>query len=323
MIKEKLLRIRFFSKLREWILFVRDYNKNHELHKCYGSKNKDIVFFVIRNYTKEAGWGSILNYVCRNIKYAIDRGYTPVVDMQNYHNAYEIPGEFGKVNVWEKYFHQLCDFTLEEVYKSKNVILCGSQLSPMGYITYGKDPDWKEYADLFNLYIRLKDEVKTSIDDEIDRVTKINKLENVRTLGVLCRGTDYTNLKPLYHYIPYTADESIEEVNIRIGQYDRIYLATEDNDILERFVQSIDKGKLYYTEQERYSPNDVSGYLADVSKQLGMDQDKRSVDYLKILYALGSCNSLLGAPCGGTYIALLINNDRYEENTILSKGQYL
>lgn len=91
-IKNKLYKFRVIVKVRDWILFIRDYNKTHEMKRRYGKNNPDKTFFVIRNYTCEAGWGSILNYVLLQLKYAIDRGYVPIVDMMNYHSAYEEGG---------------------------------------------------------------------------------------------------------------------------------------------------------------------------------------------------------------------------------------
>lgn len=66
----------------------------------------------------------------QHIGYAERNNYIPVVDFKNYEVQYTIQkGE----DAWKVFFEQISNYTLNEVYKSKNVILSGLNVS---YETY-------------------------------------------------------------------------------------------------------------------------------------------------------------------------------------------
>ena len=231
-----LSKISYLDLIKKNLLFLVNYSKNHEIHKTYGKQNPTTTYYVIRNYTKEAGWGSILNYVCLQIGYALDNGYIPVIDMMNYPNAYLKKSELHKINAWEK------------------------------------------YAEIYSNNIKLLSNVSELIASEINRVTDNHRL---KVLGILCRGTDYTNLKPLYHVIPFSAAETINEVRKIIDNYDRIYLATEDQMVFDTFMNELPKEKLFYTEQYRFRADKVTGYLSETAEALNLDEYQKGVRLFK------------------------------------------
>ncbi len=316
-IKGKVLRYSAFSKFRDALLKIRYGYKNNEIHRRYGKKNPDVTFYVIRNNTVEAGWGSILNYICLHLKYAVDNDYAPVVDMMNYHNAYEEPGDYKHINVWERYFEQLSPYSLEEVYNSRKVILCGSALANRGYIGNPATDEFKLYHELFTRYIKLKPSIYEMVENEKQRIRNHDE----RMLGIICRGTDYTYLKPLYHSIPYSAEETLAYILDNYSEYKSYYLATEDSAIYEFFVNRLGQ-KLYTTEQDRFNPLEVNCYLSEFTKKEKIDVRKKSIDYLKVLYSLSSCESIMGIQCGSLSVATLINGGAYKRFEILSKGVY-
>ena len=88
-----------------------------------GELNPDKVFYVIKRYPG-TGLFSNLAYVINHIQIANRMGFIPIVDMHNFPTVYnEKKKIFGTHNAWEYYFEQLSNFTLEEVYKSKNIIM--------------------------------------------------------------------------------------------------------------------------------------------------------------------------------------------------------
>ncbi|MCR5798901.1 MAG: hypothetical protein K6G69_02405 [Lachnospiraceae bacterium] len=317
-IKDRLLKYKFFCRVRDALLKLRYFYVDNEIHRRYGKMNSDITFYVIRNYTVEAGWGSILNYICLHLKYAIDNNYVPVVDMMNYHNAYEEKGDYKHVNVWERYFEQVSPYSLDEVYKSKNVILCGRSLANRGYIGNPSTPEFERYHELYKAYIKLKPAIFEVVENEIQRIRKENE---GRVLGIICRGTDYTYLKPLYHAIPYSAEDTADYIKDNFSEYESFYLATEDRAIYDFFVKEFGK-KLYTTEQERFDPTEVKCYLSEFTQQNEIDTREKSIDYLKVLYCLSACESITGAPCGSLSVAVLINGGSYKYYKPLSRGIY-
>jgi hypothetical protein len=141
-------------------------------------------------------------------------------------------------------------------------------------------------------------------------------------LGVLCRGTDYVNLKPHLHAVPFSAEETIELVKKHESEYDRIYIATEDEDIWAKFKASFPEDKLYYTQAKRYRKEDVVGYISESIKTDG-NLKQNGYAYLTVLYVLANCTSLITAPTGGGVTAIRINGGKYEWIEICKKGEYL
>lgn len=318
LLKQILLKFRIVQVFREIILRCRDYNKNRELRKSFGKKNPDKIFYVIRNYTREAGLGSIHNYVCLNIQYAVERGYIPIIDMQNYPNAYLEKLKFHKENSWEYYFEQPYPYTLAEVYQSKNVILCGTALASCGYVGMKDMEQIRIFNNLIDKYMHLNKKTEKVIEEEIIRVTGQNR----RVLGVVCRGTDYIKLKPKFHSIPYSAEETIMEIRKYIDDYDAVYLATEDSSILQKFREGISENKLIYTKAFRYDPEEVDSFLYKTADKRGDDKYIKGLDYLKIIYVLANCTSLMAPIIGSSVTATRINGGKYEKLVILEKGQY-
>ena len=166
-----------------------------------------VTYYIIRNIFDNAGLFCCYNFFAGRIKYALSRGYIPIIDMQNYANPY-LPTELiGKKNAWEYYFYQPLRIGLEVAYKGANILLSdGNPLPyperPHGEVSESYDnkskflTEWRMMVKLGLL--KLKPQIELEVD------TLYNKLfgKNDRVLGVHLRGTDYILLKPQGHHIP-------------------------------------------------------------------------------------------------------------------------
>ena len=128
----------------------------------FGSSNEDKTFYVIRPRTNSVeGLMALLFYVMQHIGYAEKNNYIPVVDFKNYEVQYTIQkGE----DAWKVFFEQISKYTLNEVYKSKNVILSGLNAS---YETYPylceksfDKKDLQEVQKLIKKYIKIIKKLK-------------------------------------------------------------------------------------------------------------------------------------------------------------------
>ena len=123
----------FSKKFIKKILYKNEYspivNLNDNIQKrkildvIGGELNPHKVFYIIRRYPG-TGLFSNLAYVINHIQIANRMGFVPIVDMKNYPTVYnEKKKIFGTYNSWEYYFEKLNNFDLDEVYKSKNIIM--------------------------------------------------------------------------------------------------------------------------------------------------------------------------------------------------------
>lgn len=162
----------------------------------------------------------------------------------------------------------------------------------------------------------------------LDEASKQILPKDARVLGVLVRGTDYLHIKPANHSIAASADKVLERAMrmVECDGYDYVYLATEDADIFKKF-QDVFGEFLLSVDQKRYSQNafsDEINAIADlISEETEEQKEKRLVDYLKTLYTLSKCTSLLASNyCGGTRFAVEINENQYEDVFIYQEGTY-
>ena len=99
------------------------------------------------------GTNDLLFHYYRNLQHlshAIDNGWIPVVDWQNYGpfpHGEDFPVN-GTTNCWEYFWNQPSEYTLDEVYKSKNVILSSQNTEFYGSIpSVALTPPFSEYVD--------------------------------------------------------------------------------------------------------------------------------------------------------------------------------
>lgn len=267
---------------------------------CYGDKNPDKIFYVINRYEAEEGLFSYVNNFAGHMKYAIDKGWIPVVDMQNYRNSYLDEEDFGKVNAWELYFEQPCGYTLEDVYQSKKVIIGKGLPSP--YAMYNEDntitDEWREF---YCKYVR----VKKTIQDDIDKEYSLAVAKEERVLGINVRGTDYVMGIPGLHIQP-SVEEVLEKAKqlYQNEQYDKVFICCEDKEVVERFSKTF-PGKAFTNNRELYSDKDSKIYLPNVRFNRENDTFLKGKDYLTTVVMLSKCDALIGGFSGASLAAML------------------
>lgn len=295
--------------------------KWHQRRVHYGKENPDKTFYVIRRATGKVG---LFSYVMTNlghIKYAVENGYIPVVDMQNNANTYLEECEIGRKNAWEFYFKQPCGYTLSDISHSKNVILGNGIID--GSISFPRSPiayddkalgSWKQIADN---YLSVADEIEKDTEAERKRL-----FGNDRVLGVLARGTDYVHSRPYKHPVQPEVQEIIVKCKEVMEQYQckKIYLVTEDKDVFNEFTKAFGK-KIVSLDVERYSA--VQG--ENINDVMRRNEEKsayqRGREYLQSVLLLSKCNCLVAGNAGGSQAALLFS-EGYEYKYVFNLGVY-
>jgi hypothetical protein len=187
-----------------------------------GDLNKDKIFYVIQRFNGEGGLFSDLTFVVNHLKVANDYGFIPIVDMENFPRWYNEKKKIKQTfNSWNYYFKPVSKFSLEEVYKSKNIVLTLAK--------FYSDIDFKyqieESKDLKQIYKKY-----IEIDKKILRIVEILKkdlFQKNKILGVHFRGTSYKYGKNPY---PATITQMKDKIHkiIKTDRYDKIFLVTED-----------------------------------------------------------------------------------------------
>lgn len=277
-------------------------------YKCeasFGKKNPERVFYVIRCPQEELGVFGLFNYVVYHLKLAARLNAEPVVDWKYYPNNY-ISEDYlvGKENVWERFFCQTTNITIDEVYQSRNVIMShGNGEGTLGEICVPED--LQKSHELVKQYIRLN--ARTYY--HIEKIYKDLGLSGKRVLGVKCRGTDFVTAKPSGHSVCPTAKETFDkivELEQVWGKYDLVFLATEDYKILVEMKQYFDE-RLVYLEERRFEAIGEKwlSQVYDDKKYTGKKYEDM-LSYISSVYILASCDALVLPVVGASLGAMRI-----------------
>lgn len=304
---------------------VRRYKRHHtakhnamvlETYKATG------IYYVMRPNIVECGLATTIRCVLSHAKYAMEQGYTLVMDYKNRKNPYLLPEEVGKVNAWDYFFEQPDHVTLEETEGADNILLIEeSQLAicPTDSMEFYTNENCVAYwRMLFQKYIRLSKEAETFIEGQRQ---KIFGDSNEKTLGCIVRGTDYIQGRPFNHPVqplPEDVLHKAEEVMAEKG-YQRLFLATEDAGVLAMFKEHFGD-KLFYVEQQRYEDGKTPLALQENFAKDSSPKEE-GMKYLSAIYLLGGCDALIGGRCGITTIAYLISSG-FEYEYLWNLGRY-
>lgn len=284
-----------------------------------GNENKEKRFYIVRRANAKVGLFSLVLTNLGYIKYALEQGYTPIVDMSNYDIFYQ-GSEITTPNMWQYYFKQPCGYGLQDLNKSKHVILGNGIIScevpfPDDSIAYDdkKLAYWKNVA---KEYLIVKEEI-VKLSDELKRELFGEK----RILGVLARGTDYINAKPKNHPVQPMPEQLMEKIDEVLSERkcDKIYLATEDKNFFAIF-KSRYGDKIIAMDVERHETTGNQN-INEVRRLQKKNDYLMARDYLMNILLLSKCNCLVAGNTSGSIGALLLN-DEYEYKYIFDLGVY-
>ena len=318
-IKEYLKKVQIIYKPVYW-LYLRylDARKcinkyTHRQRRCsYGSENPDKTFYVIGVHYPTAGLFAIVKSVFCHICYANQKGFIPVVDMQNFKSQLSDNNDTN-TNAWELYFQQPGGYNLQDVSKSKNIIKSSSLPFPegveIGFNTPMNDDFHNEFASLYEKYIVPTPEVDTYAKKKREEV--IGNKKNI--LGILCRGTDYADSKPSGHPIQPTAYQAVAKAKEVMNQYgyECVFLATEDKRIYNIFKEAFGE-KLLFSGQKLYEGMNGKKFLSELKVENYSEKWRNTVDYYSTIYILSKCDGLLtGLTCGSICAYMMSNGYHY------------
>lgn len=263
--------------------------------------NADKKFYIVFDSSGKAGLFALINSFLRQMKYAQDAGFVPVIDLKNFPNTFFPDNQgLGKFNAWEYFFHQPFDISLEEVYHSRFVVLGTGRIPENEQFQYNswdgnerKKGEWKKF---FEKNIRLKPEIECLLKEKYRSL----KLGGQKVLGVKCRGTDYKmgSIPPGHYYQP-SPKQMIDKIESLKLEWDKIFLATEDEDVFREFTSYFDSNRIVYFENERITTSDKESWTEELKKRKISIFDS-AMEYLSEMYVLSKCDYLItGLTCAG------------------------
>lgn len=307
------------------------YNKDHLKALCCGfcdkmaglfSKKTPLIresrggdfpgktIFIVRR-GGNAGLFSYFLTALSGMKYAFDRGWVPVIDMQTLPNIYLDPNEVGVKNAWEYYFEQPCGLSLKDVENACDVVITKDfdwpDLPPAD-IDFLKKRDGRlsYWQDIANKYIKIKPHVEKQVNDYVENVFQDS---TDKILGVFIRGSDYLRLHPLNHTVQPTKERAVSDTIRLIGEYgfSKVFLVTEDKLVQTAFQNHLGE---HLVLKEQNLVEYTGRYIGDCRPQLERKHERylSGLDYLVNVLILCRCRFLLASRASGSVGAAILCN---------------
>lgn len=279
-------------------------------------------YCVIRRNDMVPGLASHIMTNLGQIFKSIQAGYIPVIDTCEVNNFFApISREYNQ-NAWEMYFRQPFGIGLSGVREAEKINIADGIPNMMPHYHM----EWLTNPLLMNMwrkmqrkYMPLSDDMKAAIASAEKKCFGSKKISKV--MGVLCRGTDYTNLHPYNHPVQPSPQRMLEFVAEQMQKQEcsHCYLATEDQSILELFQKELGGALLY--SQVNYYDEKVSVLLNEYNGKDAVKAHEKNVEYLTALYLLALCDCFVGGRTSGSVVTLLFADD-FSYTHIWNEGRY-
>ncbi len=291
-----------------------------------GPKNKGKVIMLLENQTYHGGFCAIWIYYLNRLSFSDKMGLCHVINWNQSDFYQEDHPVNGAESVFEYYFQQPCGISLAEARESACVVYDWNN-PEFGYddvFHVGGATDYRftsedieKFAKIQRKYIKLHPKLQKSIDAQIERLFCGHKV----VLGVHARGAD-TKIGYKNHPLIVTAEDYIEkteELAKRI-KAELIFLATDDQEMLELFRDRFGDKLIYYDDVVRSSSTVMSCFI---KKERTDHHYLLGLEIIRDVYTLAACQ---GFVCGMSYVGMVVqvlkraNNQKFRAFYRIFKG---
>lgn len=268
-----------------------------------GTRNAKKIIMLLERDSGSSGFCAEWVYWLNRFTFSDKMGFSHCVNWTS--SQFYKEKELENDNIFEYFFEQPAGITVEDALKSQNVIFDYNSVDYGYYDSFapGRNDDYIfsekdiiNFAEIQKKYIRLNKDLKDDIDFEIK-----NLLKEKKVLAVHARGADakipYNN-----HPMPVTTENYIDNATREMGviHAEKIFLATDDNGILRRFIEVFGDKLLYYKDVERSDGVRMNCY-GESSRS--MHHYKLGKEIIRDVYTMAACQGLI---CSVSYVSYIV-----------------
>jgi hypothetical protein len=275
--------------------FVLELDTNPYLveFKKLGDKLPEKNVLIIKNDDSGHGFFAEYRMTLNYIAFADRYHFEPYVLYDKSYRYAETGHILGTDNPFEYYYEQPSKLAKSDVLEAHNVVFARNAHGDMAEslnekcCSYEISEEYISYmADITQKYIRLNATTKRYLENEIQKI-----LGNTKVLGIHYRGTDF---KQNYnnHPVAVTVEKEIEIAKDLLQKYsfDKVFLATDDMQAIQRFSEAFGDKLVYYDDVYRGS-NDVSVAFSNDSRE--NHHYHLGLEVLRDMYTLAACDGLI------------------------------
>ena len=256
-----------------------------------------------------SGFCALLRKTLLSMSFPDALGMIPVVEWGSKSVYYDTGMDPVTSNVFEYYFEPVSKICSGEVGDCKNVVdvtlMRHSLVNSFFFMERASDlfasyhlegQEIERLAELYKKYIHLNDKTKKYIEDQIHEI-----LDGGSILAVHIRGTDFS-LGTKNHPIVIKPEEYLETVKqvYSDGNYEKIFLATDDKNALELFKGEFKNRLLYY--KDAFRAESYVGAHATLNDR-PLHHYKLGLEVLRDIYTLANCDSFV---CGLSQVSFAV-----------------
>ena len=275
----------------------------------FGNENPDKKFVIIDARYGNLGLFALRSQAIAYARYIKAKGFIPVFNIQNIHGSLSIYQDYRGDEIWNKFFTQPEEYTIDNLINSKNVYFTPECYNPtvISHImsVYNSSINLSWINGLYSMNL------KNYIEERKDQFLPYPN----ETLGVLARGTDFVNAHLDNHPTHVSKEVLRDKIEQALKKWNLkyIYLATEDESYLKYFKKEF--GDIVYsTDQQRFTTKE-NEMLAEMHRKRKIKGKGFTLgaEYILSILLLSECNSLLASgSCSGVSAAINMNTGIYK-----------
>lgn len=280
-----------------------------ELHHL-GEEYKGCTIYSVQETGNGIGFFAEFGMTLIKLYFADERGFIPHVYWGKQYVYYEPDGIKGEKNAFLHYFKPVSGIASTE--HAAHVVYqaawhCEQVKALYSAVSYDVSQEYIDaMADMLKKYIRYNDETKKYLEDAYSSL-----LGDRKTLAVHYRGTDF-NKGYNNHPVPVQIEQEIGKVRelLKDRDYEQIFLATDENAVVERFRREFGGAVKVYEDTYR---DDGSGESVAFSKSDRPNHHYRlGLEVLRDQYTLTRCEGIVCGYSNITFIARVMRRAWYD-----------
>ncbi len=310
-------------KNKEFVQDVLAMDKDSSYVKlCNTEKANGKIVYVAKTMGCD-GFFAELRFILHEIYFADKYGFIPVAIMPSVSCYAESHAINGTDNPFEYYFNQVSDidyktaqidyaFVRHTWVQRKEIEVDTGMIENNYKIT---DKYMQTMANVVNKYLSYNDTVKAYLEENV------KLLQGKKVLGVHVRGADF---KRAYKNHPYmvTVDEYLELTKSQFdkGQYDMVFLATDDKEAVEKFSLEFKEKLIYFSDVIR-TDGDETVMKSEETRE--NHHYKLGLEVIRDMHTLSVCDGLIAGMSNVSIFARILKRSRdkeYSQLTIIDKG---
>lgn len=270
------------------------------------------------------GFFAELGMTLIKLYFADERGFTPYVYWGDRCVYYEAQGIRGETNAFLYYFNPVSE--IETVEHASYVVCqkawqCNQVKKKYEAVSYDVSQDYIDaMARMLKKYICYNSETRAYLEEQFS-----NLLGNKKTLAVHYRGTDF-NKGYNNHPVPVQIEQEIDKVKELLvkNKYEQIFLATDEETVVERFNREFGTKVKVYLDTYRDSGSGESIAFSNSEREL--HHYKLGLEILRDQYTLTHCAGIVCGYSNITFIARVMRKawfqEEWEDFCLIDNGLY-